>query len=920
VSAAPPSPAGPGRRGLPGGLSIRTRLVVLSITLVAITVGTNLFLSNALRNTSDAALQSDRLIRVIGATNDVRSAFGDLRYWMTDLAVSLLTLSERNADQARQRLQSRLTVLQAYEPEVAETVRAESRKFDDAAMRAVDAYTQDQRVIGNSLIAEARQHGLRVDTLLSALDAQLAVREQQARDQVVSSTATATHVSLAVVGAAVLIGILLTLLVLRSILVPLRRLVVAIEGVTRGDTDVALPADRADEMGAMIRAMTLFRESQRERQRLAADAEAQRQLLADAISSIQEGFALYDASDRLVVFNSTFVGLHEGLREILKPGVSFEQVLREAIARAIVVPDGEAEAWIAMRLRRRREGGGSLEVRFGPRWVRLNERPTYDGGTVAVYADISDIKQREADLERARGEAERANTVKSEFLANMSHELRTPLNAIIGYSEILQEDAQDEGNTAAVADLKRIEGAGKHLLGLINDILDLSKIEAGKMDVFIEPVDIAALSEDVRLMVEPLAARNANTLSVTLEPGIRAIHSDHTKLKQSLLNLLSNASKFTSNGRIDLTVRSDPERPRMVQFVVSDTGVGMTPAQQARLFQAFTQADSSTTRKYGGTGLGLVITRSFAQMLGGDVSVHSVAGEGSTFTLAVPQMPLTAIPAQDDPAPGTQPDTLPEGPAAEAQATVLIVHDEAESRRTIGAHLVKQGYRVVYAQSGADALDMARRERPDAIALDIMMPQQDGWSVLRDLKADADLMAIPVVLVSLTVDGSVGLALDAAAILSKPVDRAKLAAALRDHAASTARVSVLIVEDDAVTRELSERTIERLGLRAASVTNGQEALAWLDANAPPGLILLDLLMPVMDGFEFLRHLRARDAWRDIPVLVLTAKTLTAEEHKTLSMATQRLVSKGDSPDHGLAEVLRGPLGRPDAHHATTEGA
>src|SRR5271166_766194 len=217
VNAASPLPAEGGHRWPRGGLSIRARLVALSITLVALTVGTNLFLSGALRATSDAAMQSDRLIRVIGATNDVRSAFADLRYWMTDLAVSLLMLSERNADDARRRLQARLTILQTYEPDVAAAVRAESLKFDEAATRAVDAYTKDQRVIGNSLIAEARQHGLRVDTLLSALDAQLAVREQEARDQVLRSTATATRVSLAVVAAAVLLGILLTLLVLRSI-------------------------------------------------------------------------------------------------------------------------------------------------------------------------------------------------------------------------------------------------------------------------------------------------------------------------------------------------------------------------------------------------------------------------------------------------------------------------------------------------------------------------------------------------------------------------------------------------------------------------------------------------------------------------------------------------------------------------------
>ncbi len=889
------------------GLSIRARLVALSITLVALTVGTNLFLSNALRQTSLAALQSDRLISVIGATNDVRAAFDDLRYWMTDLDVSLLMLSERNADEARHRLQARLGDLRTYEPAIADTVRDEVALFDAAAKRAVDAYTNDQRVIGNSLTAEARQHGIRVDTLLSGLDAQLAVREQQARDQVMSSTDTAKRVALAVIAAAVVLGVLLTVLVLRSILVPLRSLVIAIGGVTSGDADVVLPPDLGDEMGAMVRATALLRESQRERQRLAAEAEAQRRRLADAIGSIHEGFALYDAEDRLVVFNDTYASLHEGLRDILHPGASFEQVLREAIARGVVEPDGDPEAWIAMRLRRRRAQGGPLELHFGPRWVRVTERRTHDGGTVAVYADITDIKQREVELDRARGAAEHADRVKSEFLANMSHELRTPLNAIIGYSQLLQEDAEDEGNTSTVADLKKIESAGKHLLNLINDILDLSKIEAGKMDVFIEQIDVAALVEDVRLMVEPLAARNANTLSVELEPELGAMQSDHTKVKQSLLNLLSNACKFTKEGRVALTIRRDPERSDMLLFAVSDTGVGMTEAQQARLFEAFTQADSSTTRQYGGTGLGLVITRSFARMLGGDVSVRSAPGEGSTFTLSLPQMPLPAEPAESD---APAPDAYPAGPpAVEARATVLLTDDEPASRRIIGAHLAREGYRVIYAQSGAEALELARRERPDAITLDIMMPQLDGWSVLQALKADPELAAIPVVLISITADRNLGFALGAAAVLSKPVDRAQLAAALREHCAIPDGEAVLIVEDDAATRALSERTIERMGLRAASTANGQQALDWLEANPPPALILLDLLMPVMDGFAFLRHLRARAAWRVIPVLVLTAKTLTAEEREALMATTQRIVGKGESAHLGLTQVLSETIGQ-----------
>ncbi len=888
-------------------LSIRSRLLLLSVTLLAITVGTNLYLGRALSRAAEAALQSDRLIGLIGTAEEVRHEFADLRYWMTDLAVSLLTLSERDAADARGRLQERLAVLGEQEPDVAASIRVEAAAFDAAAMRAVDAYTADQRVIGNSLVAEARQHGLKVDSLLAGLEAHLAAQAHQARALVLERTATAQRVSLDVVAAAVLLAVLLTLLVLRSILLPLHRLVAAIEATSRGNLDVALPEAGSNEMGAMTRAMLLFRDSQRERLRLSAETEAQRRTMADAIASIEEGFVLYDAEDRVVLQNATYTALHAGLRDVVRPGMSFEQVLRGAVAHGVVDTGGlDGEAWIAMRLRHRAAPAGPLELRFGTRWVRMTERRTHDGGTVAVFADITDLKLREADLERARTEAEQANEVKSEFLTNMSHELRTPLNAIIGYSQILQEDAADEGNTSAAADLKKIESAGNHLLGLINDILDLSKVEAGRMEVFIEPIDVRALAEDVRQLVQPLATRNANRLTVSFGPDLGTLHSDVTKLRQSLVNLLSNACKFTREGQVDLDVRRAPGQPGRFLFAVSDSGIGMTEVQQGRLFQAFQQADNSTTRKYGGTGLGLVITRSFARMLGGDVTVRSVPGEGSVFTLELPDARPDAQP-EASPAATTlaPPDAKPAGaPAAEAPATILVIDDEAASQRIVGSHLAREGYRVIYANSGAEALEIAQRERPDAITLDIMMPQMDGWTVLRTLKADAGLAAIPVVLVSMVADRGLGFALGASAVLNKPVDRAELAAALRDHRVSFDNQPVLIVEDDLEMQQMTERTVERLGLRPVVAANGREALDWMENNPAPVLVLLDLLMPVMDGFTLLRHLRARADWQAIPALVLTAKTLTDDERAELATMAQRVLAKGESAHLGLAQVLR----------------
>jgi signal transduction histidine kinase/CheY-like chemotaxis protein len=896
--------------------SIRFRLILLSVLLLFGIIATNLYLTHALGRAAAAALQSDRLVMQIGRVDSVRDAFGDLRYWLTDLSVSLLNQSETNAADARRRLADGITNLRQFEPDAAGQIDTEASQFDAAALKAVDAYTADQRVIGNALTAQARAHGQRVDALLGALGEALSQQAHVASDQVQASAATARSISSAGVALVTLLGGVLTVLVLRSILVPLHGLVTAVEGVSRGDASVPLPPPSQDELGAMTRALALFRESRRERERLAEEADAQRQTLVDAITSINEGFVLYDAQDRLVLRNDKFLSLYAGLADIAVPGVPFVAVLRAVAERGIVALDGSSvEDWIAERLRHRRNPVGTMEYRFGDRWVQIGEVRTHDGGTAAVYSDITELKHRQAELERARIDAETASQVKSEFLANMSHELRTPLNAIIGYSQILAEDATDAGDTSAVNDLKRIEGAGNHLLALINDILDLSKIEAGRMETFLEPFDVPALVEDVRMMVEPLAARNDNRLVVSCAPEVGTIHSDLTKVKQALLNLLSNACKFTQNGVVGLAIGPDKAEPGNLAMTVTDSGIGMTAGQVGRLFQAFTQADNSTTRKYGGTGLGLVITRSFARMLGGDVTVTSTPGQGSVFTLS---LPIRSV-AVDEGAASVVPDAGEVGPAA----TILVADDDPGARHIIGSHLVREGYRVIYAASGAEALEMARQERPDAITLDILMPQVDGWTVLRSLKADPDLAAIPVILVTMTADRGLGFSLGAAAVMSKPVDRAELAATIRAQCALPAEAAgetagqaagasadgtvVLVVDDDGPTRELTARTAERLGYVPAEAENGRAALDWLAGHARPAAILLDLLMPEMDGFEFLRELRGRPDWADIPVIVLTAKILTEAEREELRAMTQRVVAKGQSAHLELTRVVRAVL-------------
>jgi signal transduction histidine kinase/DNA-binding response OmpR family regulator len=504
---------------------------------------------------------------------------------------------------------------------------------------------------------------------------------------------------------------------------------------------------------------------------------------------------------------------------------------------------------------------------------------TFADQAVIAIANVSlfdEIQDKSRQLEQA-------SQHKSQFLANMSHELRTPLNAIIGYSEILQEDAVDLGQDNLVADLKKIESAGRHLLGLINDILDLSKIEAGKMDIYLEDVEIVPLLEEVRSIIVPMAEKNANVLEYRLADNLGSMHTDRTKLKQSLLNLFSNGSKFTQNGRLTLNVqRFETDKP-MVSFAISDTGIGMTEEQLGRLFQAFNQADASTTKKYGGTGLGLAITRNFCQLLGGNVTVTSKPGEGSTFTIVLPDSPVA-------PAPAKATDAPPLSVEVDSAPTVLVVDDDPTARELLSANLKGAGYRLLQASSGDEALSLARSTRPDAITLDVMMPKPDGWDVLSALKADADLRDIPVVIVTMLSDRGIGLSLGAVEVLTKPVERAQLTALI--HNLVRREGPVLVVEDDAGAREMIRQTIEKMSLPVAEADNGLQALSWLGEHPLPAVILLDLMMPEMDGFEVLDALAAHAQWREIPVIVITAKQLTAVERERLLGQARKVIEKG----------------------------
>jgi signal transduction histidine kinase/CheY-like chemotaxis protein len=550
---------------------------------------------------------------------------------------------------------------------------------------------------------------------------------------------------------------------------------------------------------------------------------------------------------------------------------------------------------------------------IGRRVMLLNARQLQAGhhGELIVLAmeDVTERRRSEALLAAAREASETANKSKSMFLANMSHELRTPLNAILGYSEMLQEEAIEQKLDSFGDDLERIRAAGKHLLALINDILDLSKIEAGKMELYLESFDVGMLIEEVAATIRPLVEANTNTLRLVLAPDLGEMYADEIKVRQGLYNLLSNAVKFTQNGGITVAAgRQRIDGNEWIEVQVVDEGIGLSPEQIVKLFQDFTQADASTTRKFGGTGLGLALTRRFCLMMGGDVTVRSEAGMGSTFTVMLPavvkQIQAVHETAAAVVAAGAQSRRSGDGSSVPPSRSdcLLVIDDDAVQRDLMQRFLTREGFHVRVANGGEEGLQMARRLRPAVITLDVVMPGMDGWSVLGALKEDPSLRDIPVIILSMVDDPLRGFALGAADYLSKPIDRQRLARILTKHSSFVPARPVLLVDDDAPTRAVMRDILEKEGRTVCEAENGRIALEVMERQRP-SLILLDLMMPVMDGFEFAGEVRRRPEWSTIPIVVVTSHDVSKKERQQLNGYVDTILRKtGDSQGTVLKRV------------------
>ena len=683
----------------------------------------------------------------------------------------------------------------------------------------------------------------------------------------------------------------LAYLLAKSISKPLLRLSHATTGFT-DDQEMILPGrERMDEIGILSRSLEemLRRLSQ------------SKELLHSIIDLVPPMISIQDRDGRFLMVNQSMAAMYGEPSSLLVGKLQHE----------LHPVKGEA-ARLAERNRASFIHGGveeNLDETFtdvdGREHTLHTFRMPFDfDGTPAILGVAVDITDRvQAELEAQTATA--ASDAKSKFLANMSHELRTPLNAIIGYAEILDEEAEEDGLDSYRDDIQRILAAGRHLLSLINDVLDFSKIESGKLELCIEKFTLQDILPAISATAAPLMRKNGNTFKIECECQAVPLVSDATRMRQILLNLLSNAAKFTKNGTVTLSCRIEPESRNdgeLLVLEVTDTGIGMTPDQLAKLFEEFSQADASISKRFQGTGLGLAISKRLAQLLGGDIRVQSDEGVGTCFSVWVPaaleQETSDAPPA--DSATSQTIDTIDD----HGKTTVLIIEDDTNSRDLLARYITSAGMQVITAANGPDGLTRARQMKPDAITLDIFLGDLNGWDVLGEIKADPELRNIPVIICSVSDDRQKAISTGAVEVLTKPISRDAYLSAIRRHSASERNGPVLIVDDLADNRAVLARNLEELGFKTETAVNGLDALQKIKDLPDLHSIMLDLMMPEMNGFDFLNKLRRQPKWRDVPVFVITAIDLSPEQREMLTATASAVVCRHGRPiETALDEVV-----------------
>jgi len=816
--------------------------------------------------------------------------------------MALLTGDEQNLQKlanAKTQFQQNLTTLEALEGNAEEDffqrVRAITTRYDAASARVLQLQQQGRNEEALALhLSDEHTISHELEQAMRELQSVDANRANVASAAFNSDRSMLTWLILGFTVFSILTALLLGFVLSWSIVRPMREINYVLAAVAGGDFGQCAVVSNKDELGALADNANSMSS---ELAKLYGQIQSLGQQFQAVVDNALDGIITTDEHNNIKSFNRAAEGIFGyGAQEVV--GRDARALLPGAAAddpELAALDSNSTSAATGLRIETEglRKDGSTFPIDLSVSDTQLSGRRM----RIGIIRDVTERKRVQAELLAAKDAAESANRSKSAFLANMSHELRTPLNAIIGYSEMLQEEAQEIGEEDHIPDLQKINSAGKHLLSLINAVLDLSKIEAGKMDLYLETFELSTIVQDVVAVIQPMIKKNGNKLELQVEENLGSMRADLTKVRQALFNLTSNANKFTESGTITLSIereRSDGPIEDWILFHVRDTGIGLTPEQMDKLFQEFTQADASTTRKYGGTGLGLALSRRFCRLMGGDITVQSEYGRGSTFTIRLP-MNVGEL-QQVQVAPTTE---YPTEVVAENSANkVLVVDDDPAARDLLNRFLTKEGFNVALANNAQDGLKLARKLKPDVITLDVMLPGVDGWSVLTELKSDPATADIPVIMLTITDEKNLGYTLGASEYLTKPIQRDRLLTVL-DKYRSNHPGPVLVVDDEDVTREMTQIMIEEKGLAVQTAINGRDALERL-AETVPSLILLDLMMPEMDGFQFVEELRSHEEWRTIPVVVVTAKDLDAEDWRRLKGYVEKVVQKGD---YDRAELL-----------------